>query len=206
MPTFSPTAETIMNISTASAMATAVPSPTHNIIIKADDLLSIPGLKILDTPTSKYYCEHMPPPQVIQTNDKFSVRAGRFSLCPSISWPLVKTAIDLDTGILVSADDPSGDLSMEYAHPGLNGEISYGVLGLNSAHIDEAETNGLSYAYCENILKLLDTSDPGVLNVHEKAVACVITTEHQIAIVRVENIYPLDTQAVEFSYAILKKQ
>ncbi|MEW6086536.1 MAG: hypothetical protein AB1607_18270 [Chloroflexota bacterium] len=92
---------------------------------------------------------------------------------------------------------------MEYAHVPVDGTISYYVMGLNNAQIEQVETNSLSYEYCENRLSL-DKNDPGVLIVQDGAIACVMTTKGQIVIIRVENIYPLNTEGVEFSFAVLK--
>jgi hypothetical protein len=114
--------------------------------------------------------------------------------------------MDLDSGILVTADNENADLVMEYAHVPIDGTISYYVKGLNSGHIDEIETNTLNYEYCENMLvSLVDRNDPGILNVHDGAIACVMTTEGRIALTRVDNIYPLDTQSVGFSFVVLRK-
>jgi hypothetical protein len=171
-----------------------------------DELFSFPGLQMLSTPGLADFCEHLPPPQISSNANESSVLAGRFLLCPSRSRPLVNTAMDLDTGILVSVDNESADLVMEYAHAPIDGTISYYVKGLNSGHIDEIETNTLSYEYCENVLaSLVDRNDSGILNVHDGAIACVMTTEGHIAIIRVEKIYPLDTQSVEFSFAVLRE-
>jgi hypothetical protein len=113
--------------------------------------------------------------------------------------------MDFDEGILVSVEDKNADIVMEYAPVPVDGTISYYVMGLNNGHIDEIKTNSLSYDYCEHVLLLLDKNDPGVLVIHDGALACVMTTENQIALIRVENIYPLDTQSVGFSFAVLRK-
>ena len=110
--------------------------------------------------------------------------------------------MDLDKGTLVSVDNEGSDIVMEYAHVPVDGTISYYVMGLNNAHIDEIATNVLNYEYCEDIL--LGRNDPGVLNVHDGAIACVLTSEGKMALIRAEHIYPLDTQGVEFSFAVLK--
>jgi len=117
----------------------------------------------------------------------------------------VNSAMDLDTGILLLDDNESADIVMEYAHVPIDGTISYYVMGLNSAHIDEIESNALSYEHCENVLaSLVNRKDSGVLIVHDGSIACVMTTEDQIAVIRVEKIYPIDTQSVAFSFAILR--
>jgi len=196
----------LVPISSTLTIPSTTPTSIFNfrtVIITPDNLFSFPELKPLNTPNSIYFCEHIPPPQVISNVDKFTLLSGLFVLCPAISWPLEKTAMDLDLGNLVSMDDKGGDISMDYSHPDLEGLTFYGVSGLNSAHIDEIETSTLNYEYCETLLQ--DKNNPGVLVVHEGAIACVLTTEGQIALIRVENIYPLDTQGVEFSFVVLKE-
>jgi hypothetical protein len=136
-------------------------------------------------------------------SNESSVLVGRFSLCVSHSWPWIKTAMDLDAGMPVSTDDKSGDIAMDYTHPDLNGETSYFVYGLNNAHIDEVDIPSLTYSDCENLV--LNLKDSGSFNVHEEGIACVLTTEGKIAVIRVEHIYPSNTQGVEFSFAILRK-
>ncbi len=192
-------------VSSTPTVPPILSTPTFNsrtFVITPDDLFSIPGLKLLSTPNSTDFCEHIPPPQIISNANELSILSGRFSLCPSRSRPLVNTAMDLDKGTLVSVDDKSSDISMEYAHVPIDGTISYYVHGLNDAHIDEIDTNILNYEYCKDIL--LGLNDPGVLIVHEGAIACVLTTEGKMTLIRVEHIYPLNTQGVEFSFAILK--
>jgi hypothetical protein len=182
----------------------ATPTLNHKtIIITPDDLFTIPGLKWASTPNSADYCEHIPEPQVSENANEVSLINGRFSLCVSHSWPWVKTAIDLDTGTLVSLDDKSGDIAMDYTHPDLNGETSYFVYGLNNAHIDEIDTSNLTYNNCEKLE--LNQEDPGSFSVHEGGIACVVTTEGNMAIIRPEHLYPSNTQGVEFSFAVLKK-
>jgi hypothetical protein len=94
---------------------------------------------------------------------------------------------------------------MEYAHVPIDGTISYYVIGLNKGHIDEIATNTLSYGYCKNLLVSLNRNDSGILAVHDGAIACMMTMEDRIAVIRVEKIYALETQAVEFSFAVLRK-
>jgi hypothetical protein len=182
----------------------ATPTLNHKtIIITPEDMFTIPGLIWASTPNSVDFCEHLPAPQVGENANEVSLIKGRFSLCVSFSWPWVKTAIDLDTGKLVLPDDKSGDIAMDYTHPDLNGETSYFVYGLNNAHIDETDTSNLTYSNCEKLL--LNQEDPGSFNVHEGGIACVMTTEGKMAVIRVEHLYPSITQSVEFSFAVLKK-
>ena len=203
VPTLS---HTMTHTPTARATTTATPAlNTKTFIITPDDLFSIPGLEEMNTPSSADFCEHIPPPEVVESTDKFSLFSGRFSLCIWTSWQfLVDTVMDLDRGTLVSADNLNGDIAMAY-RKGLDVSYYY-VIGLNNAHIDEIETTALSYSHCESLLQSLEKEDPGILIVHKGAIACVMTTEGRIALVRVEHIYPLNTQGVEFSYAILKKE
>ncbi len=208
VPSFPQTPSQIKTSVTSATVAITV-TPTLNnqsFIITPDDLFSFPKLKVLSTPNSAGFCEYIPPPQIVANADELSLLSGKFLLCPSISWLLVNTAMDLDIGSLVSVDNKSADIVLEYAHVPIDGTISYFVMGLNNAYIDERATDVLNYKYCKNVLLSLDEDDPGVLNVHEGAIACIMTTENQIALIRVENIYPLDTQSVEFSFAILKNE
>ncbi len=191
-------------VSSATVAIEATPTFTPKaIIITPDNLFIFPGLKLSNTPDSTDFCQHLPPPQVGKGTNQFSPLVGRFSLCVSRSWPWVKTAMDLDTGTLVSSDDKSGDIDMYYTHPDLNGEASYFVSGLNNAHIDGIDTTSLTYTACEKLV--LNLEDPGSFEVDQGGIACVLTTEGKMAIIRVEHIYPPKTQGVEFSFAVLKE-
>ncbi len=180
-------------------------STPKGILITPDNLFTFPGLKLLNTPgpNTTDFCEHLPLPQVDRNANEYSLLVGRFSLCVSRSWPWVKTAMDLDAGTFVSLDEKSGDIAMDYTHPDLNGDASYFVHGLNNAHIDDIDTVSLTYNDCEKIV--MDVKDSGSFSVHEGKIACAMTTEGKLAIIRVELIYPSNTQGVEFSFAILKK-
>jgi hypothetical protein len=176
------------------------------ILITPDNLFTFPGLKLVNTPDpdSRDFCEHLPLPQIDMNANEFSLLVGRFSLCVSHSWPWVKTAMDLDTGTFVSLDDKSGDIAMDYTHPDLNGDASYFVHGLNNAHIDDIDSASLTYSDCKN--KVMEQKDSGSFSVYEGKTACVMTTEGKMAVIRVELIYPSNTQGVEYSFAILKKE
>ncbi len=207
VPTFSPIpSQTMTHIPVTPTTTTATPiRSTKAFIITPDDLFSNPGLEEMNTPDSPDFCEHIPPPKIIERANNLSPFSGTFSLCIWTTWQsLVDTVMDLDRGALVSANDVDGDIAMAY-RKGLDRSYYY-VIGLNNAHIDEIDTNALSYSYCESLLQSLDKGDPGVLIVHEGAIACVLTTEGQIALIRVEHIYPLNTQAVEFSFVVLRKE
>ena len=206
-PTFSQTpSPTRTNVPSATAAIPATPTVNNKtVILTPEDVFSLPGLKALSTPNSEDFCEHLPPPQISSNANESSTLSGRFLLCPSRSRPWVNTAIDLDRGILVSVDNESADIVMEYAHVPIDGTISYYVIGLNKGHIDEIATNTLSYGYCKNLLVSLNRNDSGILAVHDGAIACMMTMEDRIAVIRVEKIYALETQAVEFSFAVLRK-
>jgi hypothetical protein len=192
--------ETASTIIATSAVSTETPRTNPEILFS--DL----GLEKINTPNSANFCEHIPPPKIIKNPDQLSVFAGKFSLCVWTAWQfLVNTVMDVDQGILVSAEDTNGDIAMAMAHQGLDGITRYYVIGFNNAQIDEIDINNLSYSHCESQLKRLGSTSSGILNVHEGAVACVKTTENQIALIRVENIYPPETQGVGFSFAVLKK-
>jgi hypothetical protein len=189
----------------ATVAITATPTLGNSLVITPDDLFAIPGLQALNTPGSANFCEHLPSPQISTNANESLILAGRFLLCPSRSWPWLNMAIDLDNGTLVSNDNETADMVLEYAHVPVDGTISYDVQGLNDGHIVEAKTNSLSYEYCKNALLSMDENDPGIFDIDNGTIACVMTTEDRIAVIRVENIFPLDMKSVEFSFAVLKK-
>lgn len=206
MPIISSTPSPSM-IETTSTMIVTSALSTQTPRAAPDTVFSDFGLEQMNTPSSANFCEHIPPPETSKNPGQLSLFAGRFSLCVWTAWQfLVNTVMDIDQGTLVSAEDINGDIAMAMAHQGLDGITRYYVIGFNKAQIDEIDINNVSYSQCESQLRLLGTTSPGVLNVHEGAVACVKTTENQIALIRVENIYPPETQGVGFSFAVLKKQ
>lgn len=193
--------------------STTTPTNYKTIILTPDDLFSFPELVEQSTPTTEDFCENLPQSQIVVNPDKFSILAGRFVLC---IYERSFTAMDLDTGNLVSSDDKSGDIVL--GSPGGGGENpTYGVLGRNnsyvqSAYVNEAwpnhsGANKLSYEYCKS--RLRNQTDHGGMYIGEQIVgdiACVKTTEGQIALLRVEKIYPAITLSVEFSFAILRNE
>ncbi len=211
VPTFSQTPPpTRTNVPSATAAMTATPSLNNKtIILTPEDLLSLPGLKAFSTPDSKDFCEHLPPPQIVATPDRLAILSGRFVLCIQ---ERINIAMDLDTGSLVSGDDERGDIAMQNAPGGE--EANYAVVGMNNAYLSDAYVlekyanhsgaNHLSYAYCENLVR--DQTDWGAMVVEEGKIACVRTTEGQIALLRVEKIYPPNTLSAEFSFAILRNE
>lgn len=103
IPTFSPISPT-----TTSILVT----PTVNnrtIILTPDELFALPGFEAWSTPNSGDFCEHLSSPQIVSNSDNLSVLSGRFALC---IYERTNIAMDLDTGSLVSADDPRGDIVM----------------------------------------------------------------------------------------------
>ena len=199
-----PSQATATVVSTTVAIEATLTSSPKPIIIAPDNLFMFPGLKLPSTPDSTDFCEYLPSPQIGKGTNEVSLLVGRFSLCVSHSWPWLKTAMDLDTGTLVSLDHKGGDIAMDYTHPDLNGETSYFVYGLNNAHIDEIDATSLTYSNCEKLV--LNLEDPGSFRVHEGGISCVLTTEGKLAVIRAEHIYPANTQAVEFSFAVLREQ
>jgi hypothetical protein len=198
---------------TSSLPSTTTATPTWNyrtIILTPDDVFSLSGLIEWSTPALEDFCEHLPPPQIVANPDRFSLLSGRFVLC---IYERIFTAMDLDTGSLVSTDDERGDIIL--GSPGGGGENpTYGVFGWNKAYIKNAYVNEawpnhsgvdkLSYEYCENGLQ--NQSEQGGMYVGQYVgdIACVKTTEGKIALIRVEKIYPAITLSVEFSFAILR--
>lgn len=211
LPTFSQTPPAIRT-NTPSATTVITATPTLNdktIILTPDDLFSLLRLKEWSTPNSEDFCEHLPSPQIVSNPDSLSILSGRFALC---IYERINTAMDLDTGSLVSTDDPRGDIVMFSGRFWTSEKPDYGVSGWNNAYLDDAYVlerypnhegaNHLSSAYCENMVR--GKTDTGAINVEEGKIACIRTTEGKIALIRVERIYPSNTLSVEFSFAILR--
>jgi hypothetical protein len=202
------------NTPSATTVINATPTlDNKTIILTPDDLFALPGLKEWSTPNSEGFCEHLPSPQIVSNPNNFSILSGRFVLCPWESWPWVtKIIMDLDTGSLVSTDDPRGDIVMFNGRFGTSEKPDYGVSNWSNAYLDDAYVlekyanhsgaNHLSSTYCENMVQ--GKTDTRVINVEEGAIACIRTTEGKIALIRVERIYPSNTLSVEFSFAILR--
>jgi len=176
-------------------------------------LFALSGLEAWNTPSSEDFCEHLPSPQIVSNPDNLTILSGRFVLCPWESWPWVtNTIMDLDTGSLVSTDDPRGDIVMFNGRWGTEEKPDYGVANRNNAYLNDAYVlekyanhagaNHLSSAYCEDMVQ--GKTDKRAINVEEGAIACIRTTEGKIALIRVERIYPSKTLSAEFSYAILR--
>lgn len=214
VPTFSQTPPpTGTNAPSATAAMTVTPTMNNKtIILTPDDVFSLPGLKAWSTPDSEDFCEHLPPPQIVATPDRFSLLSGRFALC---IYERISTAVDLDTGSLVSTDDERGDIVL--GSPGGSDEDpNYGVFGWNEAHLESAYVNEawanhpganhLSYEYCENRLRGKTGRGGMYVGKYVGDIACVKTTEGQLALIRVEKIYPAKTLSVEFSFAILRDE
>jgi len=211
VPTFSQTlSATRTNTSSATTVINATATLDNTtIIITPDDLFSLPGLKEWSTPNSEDFCEHLPPPQIVSNPDNLSILSGRFVLC-IYEWTNI--AMDLDTGSLVSTEDPGADIVMFSGRFGTSEKPDYGVSNWSNAYLNDAYilekyanhagANHLSSAYCENMLR--GKTDRGAIDVEEGKIACVRTTEGRIALIRVERIYPSNTLSVEFSFAILR--
>jgi hypothetical protein len=206
-------APTLSQTSPPAVTITATPTLNYKtVILTPDDVFSLPGLIEWSTPDSEDFCEHLPPPQVVANPDKFSLLSGRFVLC---IYERTFTAMDLDTGSLVSSDAKSGEIVL--GSPGGGEKPTYGVFGRNTAYVKDTYhneaysahegANKISYEYCENALQ--NQTDQGGMYVGEQFIgdiACVKTTEGQIALLRVEKIYPAVTLSVEFSFAILRSE
>jgi hypothetical protein len=199
---------------TPSATTSIITTPTLNhrtVILTPDDVFSLPGLIEWSTPDSGDLCEHLPQSQIIANPNGLSLLSGRFVLC---IYERSFTAIDLDRGSLVSTDDESGDIVMFAARSWTDENPSYGISSRNKAYLENAYVintyanhsgaNNLSYDYCEN--KLRGQTDLGGMRVEVGGIACVKTTEGQVALLRVEKIYPAVTLSVEFSFAVLRNE
>jgi hypothetical protein len=206
-------APTLSQTSPPTVTNTATPTLNYKtIVLTPEDVFSLPRLIDWSTPNSGDFCEHLPTPQVVANPNKFSPLSGRFALC---IYERTFTAMDLDAGRLVSSDDKSGDIVL--GSPGGGENPTYGVFGQNTASVKDTYYNGaysvyegankISYAYCENALQ--NQTDQGGMYVGEQFIgdiACVKTTEGQIALLRLEKIYPSVTLGVEFSFAILRNE
>ncbi len=199
---------------TSPPTATITVTPTLNyktVILTPEDVFSSPGLIEWRTPNSGDFCEHLPTPQVVANPDKFSLLSGRFVLC---IYERIFTAMDLDTGGLVSTDDEKGDIVIQSARSWTSENPTYVVVSWKNAYMNDAYvigtyanhsgSNNLSFEYCENMLR--NQTDMGGMRSEIDKIACVRTTEGQIALLRVEKIYPAVTLSVEFSYAILRNE
>ena len=198
---------------TPSGTTVITVTPTLNnktIILTPDDLFALPGLEeAWSTSISEDFCEHLPPPQIVSNPDNLTILSGRFVLC-IYEWK--HTAMDLDTGSLVSTDDPRGDIVTFSGRFWTNESPSYGVSNWNNAYLNDAYVlekypnhagaNHLSSAYCEDMVQ--GKTDKRAINVEEGAIACIRTTEGKIALIRVERIYPSNTLSAEFSFVILR--
>jgi hypothetical protein len=214
IPSFVPTLSqtpppTRTNAASATTSITATPILNNKtIIITPDNLFSMPGLKAWSTPDSEDFCEHLPPPQIITNPDRLSLLSGRFVLC---IYERVFTAMDLDTGSLVPTDDKRGDIVLASGRFGTIEKPSYVIASWNKtlfsdayvieAYANHSGVNKLSYEYCEELVR--DVTGRGGMGVEVGAIACVKTTEGQLALLRVEKIYPAKTLSVEFSFAVL---
>lgn len=210
-----PTPILVPTLSQTSPLTVAITStPTLNyktVILTPNDVFSLPRLIEWSTPNSGDFCEHLPTPQVVANPDKFSLFSGRFVLC---IYERIFTAMDLDTGTLVSTDNEKGDIVIQSNRSWTSENPTYIVVSWNNAYMNDAyviETyanhsgaNNLSYEYCENMLQ--NQTDFGVMGSEVDGIACVKTTESQIALLRVDKIYPAITLSVEFSFVILKNK
>jgi hypothetical protein len=211
VPTFSQTPPATRTTAPSATPGIIAITTLNNktIILTPDDLFALPGLEEWDTPNSEDFCEHLPLPESVSNPDNLSILSGRFALC---IYERISTAMDLDTGSLVSTDDPEGDIVMFSGRFWTSESPDYGVSNWNNAYLDSAYVlekyanhsgaNHLSSAYCEDMVQ--GKTDKRAINVEEGEIACIRTTEGKIALIRVEKIYPSNTMSVEFSFAILR--
>ena len=211
VPTSSQTpSTTIANTPTAVTVTSSTPTLNDKtIILTPDDLFSLPGIKEWSTPSSEDFCEHLPPPQIVSNPDSFAILSGKFVLC-IYEW--TQTAMNLDTGSLVTTDDPGGDIVMFNGRWGTEEKPDYAVINWSNAYLDDAYilekypnhagAHHLSSAYCEDMVQ--GKTDKRAISVEEGAIACIRTTEGKVALIRVERIYPSNTLSAEFSFVILR--
>jgi hypothetical protein len=212
LSTSAPTQTILPTIQSSTIKAETPTLDYKTIIITPDDIFSLPLIITDSTPTSEDLCENLPIPQSLVNMSNFSILAGRFVLC---IYERAFIAMDLDNGSLVSSDDERGDIVLFTSRFGSSENPSYGIGSRGKAHLEDAyviETyanhsgaNNLSYDYCENRLRN-QTNKEGGMRVEVAGIACIRTTEGQIALLRVEKIYPAITLSVEFSFAILRSE
>ena len=145
-------------------------------------------------------CTQVPNPEVVIDGNESSLLAGRFALCvlrEGIS------AIDLDSGILVNSDDPDADIQLQHGQTTLNNTVFYYIKAMNNAFVNEIDTISITYSFCENTLQSLKR--PGIYIVQQGTIACVLTTQEKVALIRTESIDVFGVESVEFSFAILKR-
>lgn len=203
LPTSTQTSSNMVNKVPTKLPATATATPDmKSIVLTPDDIFSILAPQIVNTPSAKDFCEHVPPPKLDDRSSEFVVLAGAFSFCDSRN---LDTAFDLDTGSLVTSNNKNADILLLRDKAALASEPFYYLYSVNGALVEKTNSNTISYQYCENMK--LSAIPPEVFFVDEEgSVACVLTTNDQVALVRVEHIYPLDTDSVEFSFVVLKKE
>ncbi len=205
MPLFSKTLnQTITpDLSVTGAITTISVLENKNFIITPEDIFSTRGLGVVNTPNSTDFCAHIPSPEISQLSDKSGVLSGIFSLCVSRNWDV---AFDLDTGSFVTEEDPQGDIQLLRDKAALASDSFYYLYGVNGALIEETGMGtAITYKSCESMS--LATIPPVVFFIKtEGAIACVMTTNNQVALIRVEHIYPQETDSIEFSFVILRKK
>jgi hypothetical protein len=173
-----------------------------SMVLTPDYIFSISASQIVDTPSAKDFCEHVPPPELDDKGTDIVVLAGVFSFCDSRNW---NTAFDLDTGAIVTSDNEAADILLLRDKAALANEPFYYLYSVNGALVEEIGSKKITYQSCENMK--LSTVPPEIFFINnEGAIACVLTTNDQVALIRTEHIYPLDTDSVEFSFVVLRKE
>ena len=127
---------------------------------------------------------------------------GMFSLCVAPAWPWQKLSMDIDSGNLVASDDESADFEMMYSHPDLDGRTYYFIYGLNNSTLDGIDTSEISYERCVELTS--NREDSGAFIIEENGIACIQTTNGNMALIRVEKINPENSESVSFSYVLIK--
>lgn len=176
-------------------------SARSDIVITPDAVFVSATLDSTVTFAVSDLCKQVPAPIIVRDSNDLTLLSGRFSLCvlrEGIS------AIDLDSGALVNSDDSSADIQLGASQSTLDNTVFYYLEAINSAHIDEIDTTNLTYAYCEDAL--LSLNRPGIFIIETGALACILTTQSQVALIRAESIDTFGGESVVFSFAIIKKQ
>ena len=91
---------------------------------------------------------------------------------------------------------------MMYSHPDLDGRTYYFIYGLNNSTLDGIDPSEISYERCVELTS--NREDSGAFIIEENGIACIQTTNGNMALIRVEKINPDNSESVSFSYVLIK--
>lgn len=180
---------------------TATPTSFRSdIVITPDTVFISATLDSIVTFAVSDLCKQVPAPTIGTDSNDLTILTGSFSLCVLREE---SSAIDLDSGILVDSDNSSADIQLGAGQSTIDNTVFYYLEAINNAHIDEINTTALTYTYCEDAL--LSLNRPGIFIIETGALACILTTQGQVALIRAESIDTFGGESVVFSFAIIKR-